>query len=207
MNVMMIEYRDTFNRFLVAAALAILTTVALFLIMLRLIGSEPALPDEVATVPIIDIFMTDERGPEEHTETVDKPDKLEPPPELTIIEPQFSRTLDIHVPVANVPLKTDMSRLNHGGANYPVAHLLSSPSYPARALARGIEGWVEVRFNLSAQGTTEDIVILNAHPKGMFERAAMAAVKRWKYQPLLDADGQAKPFMGLTKRVVFEIQK
>jgi protein TonB len=55
--------------------------------------------------------------------------------------------------------------------------------YPPRAQARGIEGWVHLRFAVTPQGTTTDIEVLDADPKGTFEGAAKNAVERYKYKP------------------------
>ena len=61
-----------------------------------------------------------------------------------------------------------------------------NPRYPPRANARGIEGWVWLEFTITPQGTTKDIVVLDADPKGYFERAAKNAVKKYKYKPRVE---------------------
>ena len=60
------------------------------------------------------------------------------------------------------------------------------PQYPPRALARGIEGWVELTFTATAQGIVSDLVVVDATPRGMFENAAKAAVARWRFHPVMD---------------------
>lgn len=206
MSILVVEFLISLRRSMVAALLAVLTTVSLFFIMLRLISSEASPPVPVTTLAVIDVFMEDNRAVDERTEFPKKPIEQAPPPEIKTSEPKLVPDLSLTVPIEHVPIKAEVAKINTIAANYPVPHLLSAPTYPARALLRGTEGWVELRFNLSAQGTTQDIVILDAEPEGVFERAALAAVKRWKYQPLLDYEGQPKTFVGLTKRVIFEIQ-
>jgi protein TonB len=58
-----------------------------------------------------------------------------------------------------------------------------SPVYPERALAKGIQGWVDLEYTVAADGTTRDAIVKAAEPEGMFERAALSAVGRWRYEP------------------------
>ncbi|MGH8131287.1 MAG: TonB family protein [Steroidobacteraceae bacterium] len=58
-----------------------------------------------------------------------------------------------------------------------------APAYPTRALERGTEGWVDVEFTVSKDGTTRDASVRAAKPAGVFDRAATDAVKRWRYEP------------------------
>lgn len=57
------------------------------------------------------------------------------------------------------------------------------PQYPQRALERGVSGWVELEFTVAADGTTRDVQVRGAEPIGVFERAALDAVARWRYEP------------------------
>jgi len=60
---------------------------------------------------------------------------------------------------------------------------LVPPEYPARALERGVEGWVDIEFTVATDGTTRDPVVRAAEPEGIFDRAALQAVGRWRYEP------------------------
>jgi protein TonB len=57
------------------------------------------------------------------------------------------------------------------------------PDYPARALDRGTQGWVDIEFTVAADGTTRDAIVRAAEPAGVFDRAALQAVERWRYEP------------------------
>lgn len=57
------------------------------------------------------------------------------------------------------------------------------PEYPVRALDRGTQGWVDIEFTVAADGTTRDAVVRAAEPAGVFDRAALQAVERWRYEP------------------------
>jgi TonB family protein len=58
-----------------------------------------------------------------------------------------------------------------------------APNYPARAREREIEGWVDLEYTVTKDGTTRDAVVRSAEPAGVFDRAALDAVKRWRYEP------------------------
>jgi TonB family protein len=58
-----------------------------------------------------------------------------------------------------------------------------APRFPQRALYGGIEGWVQVAFDVGADGEVDDVEIVEAYPKGVFERAATRAVARWEFEP------------------------
>lgn len=66
------------------------------------------------------------------------------------------------------------------------------PQYPPFALSRGIEGWVDLTFIVTTDGTVHELVVVDATPKGMFENAATAAVARWRFQPVVE-DGEPVP--------------
>ncbi len=58
-----------------------------------------------------------------------------------------------------------------------------APQYPPRALERGIAGWVDIEFTVASDGTTRDATVRAAEPAEVFERAALDAVARWRYEP------------------------
>ncbi len=81
-----------------------------------------------------------------------------------------------------------------------------NPEYPARALQRGIEGWVLVRFTITAIGTVRDAVVVDSNPKGVFDDAAKAAVLRYKYNPKIE-EGVAVERRGVQVLLRFELPK
>ena len=58
------------------------------------------------------------------------------------------------------------------------------PEYPQSALARGVAGSVLLSFTVDARGNTSDVEVLQSTPAGVFDHAAVSAVKRWKYAPV-----------------------
>ncbi len=57
------------------------------------------------------------------------------------------------------------------------------PDFPQRALEAEREGMVRLRITIAPDGSVSDAVVLYARPSGWFENAAIAGVKRWRYQP------------------------
>jgi protein TonB len=60
-----------------------------------------------------------------------------------------------------------------------------APEYPTEALSKEVGGVVQIEFTVDKNGETRDIHVVNAEPAGMFDRAAIAAVKRWRYEPVI----------------------
>jgi protein TonB len=58
------------------------------------------------------------------------------------------------------------------------------PEYPKDALKRGIGGEVRVRITLDADGKVKSAAVVNASPADVFDRAALDAVRRWRFKPL-----------------------
>jgi TonB family protein len=59
------------------------------------------------------------------------------------------------------------------------------PDFPVAARARGMSGWVDVQFVVRTDGSVADVIIMGAEPVGIFERAAVDAVRKWHYKPVV----------------------
>jgi len=57
------------------------------------------------------------------------------------------------------------------------------PVYPYTARLHHIEGWVDVEFTVTDRGEVTDPVVIEEHPPGVFGNAALAAVRRWRFEP------------------------
>ena len=56
-----------------------------------------------------------------------------------------------------------------------------------RAAKRRIEGWVKVEFTITKEGKVKDPVVVASQPSSIFNRAALKAIKRWKFKPQIIA--------------------
>lgn len=61
-----------------------------------------------------------------------------------------------------------------------------APEYPERALARGIDGKVIVEFVVDVNGEPRDVRVVSSEPPDVFDRSAINAVRRWRYQPVIE---------------------
>ena len=57
------------------------------------------------------------------------------------------------------------------------------PQYPNHARQRGIEGHVKLAFTINRSGGVENIRVLEAEPRNVFEREARRAAARWRFAP------------------------
>jgi protein TonB len=76
-----------------------------------------------------------------------------------------------------------------------------APVYPARALSRGIEGYVIVEFDVKRNGSVSDPNVVYSS-SNLFDRAAVQAVMKYEYVPQLEK-GIAVDTPGVRERVNF----
>ena len=57
------------------------------------------------------------------------------------------------------------------------------PEYPASARRRNIEGWVKVQVGVNTHGQPEQIRVLAAEPRGVFDANATRAISQWRFRP------------------------
>jgi protein TonB len=87
----------------------------------------------------------------------------------------------------------------------PLPLVRVEPQYPPQAARRGLEGWVQVRFTISTAGSIKDAVVVKSS-HGVFERAAIQAVNKWKYQPQMK-EGKAVEAPGIEVVLRFEMDQ
>lgn len=78
------------------------------------------------------------------------------------------------------------------------------PTYPRDAQLKGIEGYVLLRLDINEEGRAENIQVIAAEPRNMFEREAKAAVRKWQYKPRI-LNGQAVKMIGKEVRFEFKL--
>jgi len=92
-----------------------------------------------------------------------------------------------------------------GGSDRDVMPLVRiNPDYPPRALSRGIEGWVQIQFTITATGTVKDAVVVKSSSQ-MFEEAAIKAILRWRYNPKIE-NGEGVERVGMQTILRFELE-
>ncbi|MFT7558862.1 MAG: protein TonB [Flavobacteriales bacterium] len=195
------------TRFMVALPLAFIVTVFLVFIMHRLVFQESVGIPSDSPVIIPPIIMPPDIDPTVRYTEIVKPEEaaFEPPvPEVQLfVDPGA----EFFIPSDPVDVVIDTNMNFSVGGDSPLAQVLISPNYPTNAVRREIEGYVDVQFDVTVTGATTNVVVIKADPRGVFEQAAMKAVKKWKYQPMRDKNDKPIPFSGLIHRVSFEMEK
>ena len=149
----------------------------------------------------------------ERTEVVEvKKEKPEKPPEPEQMPemptPDMLNNFDnsMAVSVSAPQIRTGM---NIGGVGFGISDgeylpiVKVAPVYPARALNRGLEGYVIVEFTVTRQGTVRDVGVVES-TSTLFERAAMESALKFKYKPRV-IDGVAVEVPGVRNKITFEI--
>lgn len=92
------------------------------------------------------------------------------------------------------PMSTDMSLsgmsmmgdllIGISKGDTEVMPLVRQPAiYPERAKSRRIEGFVTARLSISADGSVTNVEVINAEPPGIFDREAVRAMYRYRFDP------------------------
>ncbi|SNY51784.1 outer membrane transport energization protein TonB [Arsukibacterium tuosuense] len=182
----------TLNRMISSMLLAALVTFSLFAIMYLLIKPPLAERPIVTALPIVELFINPEDPP-----VVVKPLPTPPPP---VVPPEQAPRTPVEVTNVVTPgpgftitppqLKTDLSSFGSDMDKTATPVVRVEPRFPVEALRDGISGWVKLRFSIDESGSVTDVEVLQAEPRGVFDREAARALRRWKYQPQV-IDGKA----------------
>jgi protein TonB len=200
------------TRLPVATALALLVTFGLFWTMQALVGVTGELKEGFSSPSIEFVRLKrDSRPVEKEREPPkrEKPDQPPPPPEMNL-----AKNINPGEAVGDILPMTDMdvelgkaTKLGAGGGDTDVVPLVRvDPEYPPRAKQRRIEGWVDIEFAIGPAGTIQNAKVIGANPRGVFEQAALRAVRRWRYSPKV-VDGKAIAQPGVQVRVRFELDR
>lgn len=199
--------RTTLPRLTAAITLGAGLTTLVLLLMQSLIESDqlpwadPASAGTLTFLPAIDEMpAVVERNPPRKP-----PDPVAPPPPPNVVRDHFTGAgtsgVEITPPRLDDPQGPAAGGLSDGEA-LPVVKV--RPVYPSRAQQQGIEGYVLVEFTIDELGRVVDVHVVEAKPRGSFERAALKAVERFRYKPRV-VNGQAMPVSGVRHLVSFEL--
>ena len=187
-------------------------TFGLFWIMQALIGMEGGL-DESARGRMVDFVRQkrDESSDEKKRELPKKkpPEEAPPPPDLILSQnnrPDSDMGDTLAIAASGLDLGEGPS-LGVGTGDTDIVPLVRvEPLYPQRAAQRGIEGWVEVEFTITPAGTVSSPRVTAFNPSSIFNRSALKAIRKWKYNPKVE-DGKAVERPGVKTRLTFQLDK
>lgn len=191
-----------------AMTLGMLVAAGLFSLLASLIGGPLDVGKPIPTMPIS--FTRAFVAPP--VEPPVRPEKPDPPRTTTgptgpgisapeVVGPEKGERITLPTFGAEIPPpETPGVGIDHDPA--PVVRV--SPDYPVRAIRGEVEGWVDVQFAVTATGAVRDVVIVDSHPKDIFDEAVIKAVGRWRYNPKVD-NGVAVERVGMRTRILFEL--
>ena len=200
-------------RIFVAVFLGALTAFGLFWVMQALIGVSGELKDAGKRLSVDFVRLRRDHTPEmkkREPPQREKPEQQPAPPQMNLAKAMNPGDAvgDI-VPIMDTSAELEKATsLGAGTASdrdiVPLVRV--DPEYPPRAKQQGIEGWVEIEFTISPVGTVEDAVVIAANPSFVFDRAALRAVRKWRYNPKTE-QGVAVARAGVQVRLRFEIPR
>jgi len=76
--------------------------------------------------------------------------------------------------------------------------------YPEEAQRQNIEGFVKVAYDVTVDGTVANARVVESEPAGMFDAAALEAVRSWRFHAAV-RNGKIVPAENLVSRVNFKL--
>lgn len=178
---------------LIGAAIAF----SLFVVMAKLIENSSRPGEEVEPPPVIDIVMD---TPDDSTQTRQRvppppPPPPKQPPKIQPVEPDQADAdasgMSFNMPNVDVGGASidigGVGAMQRDGEATPIVRI--EPRYPVQAARDGKEGWVRLSFTINEVGGVEDIDVIEADPRRVFDREAKRALSKWKYKPKI-VDGK-----------------
>ncbi len=175
------------GRVAISVGLGTAVTIVVLFTMQALIATAKKELDESGTRHFVDFVRV------ERTETLEpkkrraeKPPEPEAQPDMPQPQSQSVDPGEVAIRVGPVRIQGDVSISGldmsvSDGEYLPIVKI--APTYPMRAINRGIEGYCTVEYTVTTSGSVKDVVVVDANPKGVFEKASIEAAKKFKYKP------------------------
>ena len=205
-------------RFPLALLASGLITITLFTVLRALINVRAEVGEQLALSKVE--FVRLKRSVEIEEKKREKVERAKP--QQTLVTPTLAVAkeegfdLDLDVEAIAAGLGAEFGSAGGGGGDGrgalafsaglsdrdPLPLVRVEPEYPPQARQRRLEGWVQVRFTISTGGSVRDAVVVKSS-HSLFERNAVKAVSKWKYQPQLR---EGKPAEASGQQVVLRFK-
>ena len=199
-------------RFLVSILLGAGVTFVLFSFMAFLVSSGDRNKEEQLENIIVEVNTTPPKSSAETRRRVPPPP---PPPPKSPPKPQApapeanNNTSGIGFNMPGIKLSGANAGISAPGAGFgrdgdatPIVRI--EPKYPMQAARDGKEGWVKLSFTINEIGGVEDVTVIEAQPKRIFDKEAKRALRKWKYKPKV-VDGKPMRQPGLSVQLDFKM--
>ena len=202
------------GRFIASILVGAAIAFGLFVLMAKLIANSSRPAEEVPPAPVIDIVMSE---PEDSTQTRQRvppppPPPPQQPPKIEPVEPDVDDTntdgINLSLPSVDVGGASidigGVGAMQRDGEATPIVRI--EPKYPVQAARDGKEGWVKLSFTINEVGGVEDVTVLEAEPRRIFDREAKRALRKWKYKPKI-VDGKPEKQFNMRVQLDFKLDQ
>jgi protein TonB len=143
---------------------------------------------EVTPPPVVNT-ETSMAAEAQQQEVVDVPVDPAPEPVAAETENQDKRLVSLDPPANPVERETSpAATAEAANEGFTLVRSKSTqPDYPRQALLNSQEGWVDLLVTVSSAGKVENVQIVAAEPRRVFERAAIRAARKWEFVPPIDS--------------------
>jgi len=178
-----------FARYASAVTTGTLMTFTLLYAMQGLIHLQPGAESEPRTRAIVDWINLPRQAPPPPPPAPDyDKETITSAPVPPTGRPSGDSGPGIYIPVR--PAGGTPGNTRPEGISDPDGPLISivrvQPTYPTQAEAKGLEGWVDVRFDVMTNGQVTNIQITGSS-HSIFERAAIRAAQKFRFRaPVVD---------------------
>lgn len=193
-------------RHIIAPILAVFITLGLILTMYGLIKMDEPDLENKKSIKLPDFVHSDKN---EDLQMIapkpDRPDDVQEQPDVPEAD-LTPETVDINsnlnLGAVKVGINRDLKGFNSNDGEFlPIFR--APPIYPRRAAERGLCGWVELTYTVTASGGTSDPEVTDSS-SSMFESSAKKAALKYKYKPRQVA-GKAVDVPNVGIRILFEM--
>ncbi|PCI63576.1 MAG: energy transducer TonB [Gammaproteobacteria bacterium] len=202
------------GRLLVSILLGAAVTFALFFFMAFLVSNSDRSKEDQQENIIVEVNTTPPKSSAETRHRVPPPPPPPPktPPKPQAPEPEASNDSggisfnlpSVQIGGASSGISAPGSGFGRDGEATPIVRI--EPKYPIQASRDGKEGYVTLSFSINEIGGVEDVKVIEAQPKRVFDKEAKRALRKWKYKPKV-VDGKAQKQLGLQVRLDFTMDK
>ena len=109
---------------------------------------------------------------------------------------KMDKTIFAAALAAIIFVPTSISVANAGDSPQVIKKV--APSYPRSAQRRNIEGTVTLSYAVNADGRVTDVQVVTADTPGVFDKAAITALEKWRYEA-------GTPATALQTKITFQL--
>ncbi len=192
------QYFDT-KPFMLGQALfcGLAITLGLFWLMQYMILNNQVVLQQSRELSMVDFIrmkrQTELNVKERRLPEKPPPKKRPPPPQMEVSQVNpLQNTPEFDIPNLDMPIQANRFRgpnvsglmVGRGSISTNLIPLVRiPPRYPMRAQMKRIEGWVKIEFLITGEGAVVDAIVVESHPRRVFDREAIRAITRWKFKP------------------------